>query len=80
MPSSSPAASGITRRPEQLLGHGAVVEGLDDAADVLALLVALAEDEHEIAVLGIGQGARDGAPAVVLDERLARRARAPSRI
>jgi hypothetical protein len=59
---------GSSADPEQLQGNAAVVERLDDASDVLALLVALAEDEDEVAALRIRQGARDRAPALLLHE------------
>ena len=36
---------------ERLASHGAVVEGMDDAGDLLALLVALAGDEDDVARL-----------------------------
>ena len=48
-PRARPPRAGSSADPEQLPGHAAVVERLDDAADVLALLVALAEDEDEVA-------------------------------
>ena len=52
-------------------------KGLHHAVDVLPLLVALAEDQHEVAGLGIGQRETDRAAAIVLDEGVAR-AREPA--
>ena len=65
-------ACGERDHTQELLRHAAIVERLDHAVDVLALLVSLAEDEDEIAGLGVGQRAADRAAPVVLDVRVAR--------
>src|SRR4051812_35804902 len=51
--------------------HLAVVEGTDHSGDVLALLVALARDQHGVARLCAGDGGGDGGGPVLEDLDLA---------
>ena len=69
------ASSGITRSPRHgLAQHRAVVEGGDDAADLLAGLVALAGDHDDVAGPRLAHGERDGgAPVGLAAARRARR-------
>ena len=53
--------------PQRLARDVAVVERRDDAVDVLALLVPLAGDHDDVAVLGERDRARDRAPPVRVD-------------